>query len=170
MDNLEQYLLETYRLKNVIRYNCRNKLKAESVAEHSFYVTLFALQLCDKYHLSDDIKLNCLVKALLHDMPEIELNDITHDVKDKLNLRAMLKHYEDKYYTDNFQMYVNIMNNENEIVDAVIKLADAMSVYQYTLNELNLGNKSPDMTCIFDESKQRVSHLQLLLQEKIKEI
>lgn len=168
MDNLEQYLLETYRLKNVIRYNCRNKLKAESVAEHSFYVTLFALQLCDKYHLSDDIKLNCLVKALLHDMPEIELNDITHNVKERLNLRPFLKQYEDKYFEDNFKDYAELMNNGDKIVNSIVILADAMSVYQYILNEVSLGNKTDDIQEILEESKTRINNLLLNLKSLLK--
>ena len=97
---LENYLTDVYRLKNVIRYNTRNIIKEESVAEHSFYVALFSLKICDDYHIDNSTTKKVLIKALLHDMPEIELNDITHNVKEKLNLRPFLKKYEDDYFDE----------------------------------------------------------------------
>ena len=54
-----KYLQDIYRLKNVIRYNTRNKLKDESVAEHSFYVALLSLYFCDEYNLSNKSVIIC---------------------------------------------------------------------------------------------------------------
>lgn len=159
MNELEKYLEETYKLKNVIRYNTRNKLKDESVAEHSFYVALFTLKLCDDYNVDEKTKCQALIKALLHDMPEIELNDITHNVKERLNLRPFLKQYEDKYFEDNYRQYCELMNKGNDLVNAIVVLADAMSVYQYTLNEISLGNSTEDMKSILEESKNRINML-----------
>jgi len=165
---LEQYLLDVYRLKNVIRYNTRNKLKDESVAEHSFYVALFSLKLCDEYNTSEDIKCKCIIKALLHDMPEIELNDITHDVKEKLNLRSFLKTFEDDYFKVHFTQYCELMTQQDNVVDAIVDLADAMSVYQYTLNEIKLGNSSDDIIDILQEIKTRVQTLSVNLKNLLK--
>lgn len=154
-----KYLQDIYRLKNVIRYNTRNKLKDESVAEHSFYVALLSLYFCDEYNLSNKIKLKCVIKALLHDMPEIELNDITHDVKEKLNLRPMLKKYEDEYYKKHYTKYSNLMTKDNGIVDIIVDIADAFSVYQYVINEQSLGNKSKDFKTIKYETLKRLLSL-----------
>ena len=159
MTNLTDYLRDTYRLKDVIRYNTRNKLKDESVAEHSFYVSLFTLKLCDDYCIDEKTKLQALIKALLHDMPEIELNDITHNVKERLNLRPFLKQYEDKYFEDNYRQYSKLMNEGNDLVNAIVILADAMSVYQYALNETSLGNFTTDMKSILEESENRIHTL-----------
>ena len=47
-------LLDIYMLKDVIRYNCRKHLKDESVAEHSFYVALMALMICEEKNINDN--------------------------------------------------------------------------------------------------------------------
>ena len=166
---LEKYLLDVYRLKNVIRYNTRNKLKDESVAEHSFYVALFVLKICDKFDINKDISNKCLIKAILHDMPEIELNDITHNVKEALNLRPFLKQYEDEYFKKYYNKYADLMIEADKLVDAIVILADAMSVYQYTLNEISLGNSSDDMNEILEESKERVNKLYSNFQKLLSE-
>jgi len=168
--SLDEYLADVYRLKNVIRYNTRNKLKDESVAEHSFYVALFALKICDTFEIDDDTKQQCLIKAILHDMPEIDLNDITHNVKEVLNLRPFLKQYEDKYFEQHYKQYYELMTSENKLVDAIVIFADGLSVYQYSLNEVNLGNLSDDMDEILKESKNRINKLYLNLKNVLREL
>lgn len=139
----KERLLEMYKLKNIKRYNHRTRLKEESVAEHSFFTTLIALELCKKFKLNDKDTLLCLVKSLLHDMPEIEFNDITYDVKLKLNLYPLLKIHEDKYFEEHFADYASILTNDDEnLINLIVKYADAMSVLQYSYNELDLGNNT----------------------------
>lgn len=140
-------LLDVYMLKDVIRYNCRKHLKDESVAEHSFYVALLALMICEEKNVKDDdVIRKVLIKALLHDMPEIDLNDITHNVKEKLNLTAFLKKYEDEYYAEKFPAYADLMSDDSDnLVNRIVLYADALSVKQFCLNELALGNNSKDI-------------------------
>jgi 5'-deoxynucleotidase YfbR-like HD superfamily hydrolase len=154
--NLEQYLIDVYRLKNVVRYNTRNVIKKESVAEHSFYVALFTLKICNDYNVDSRTEKRAIIKALLHDMPEIELNDITHDVKEKLNLRPFLKKYEDEYFDTHFSEYRSLMKEGDEKTNAIVDYADTMSVYQYILNEELLGNKSNDIQKILNSTKIRI--------------
>lgn len=167
---LQDYVVNTYKLKNVIRYNTQNIIKKESVAEHSFYVALFALKICDIYKIDEATKSKAFIKALLHDMPEIELNDITHNVKEKLNLRPFLKKYEDEYFEKYYPDYAKLMNDGDELTNAIVLLADTMSVYQYSLNELSLGNQSKDIEDIFENSKYRIecciNKLEKLLSEE----
>lgn len=151
-------LAEMYKLKNITRYNNKAKLHTESVAEHSFFVSLIALQLADEYHLSDSQKLKCLEKAILHDMPEIELNDITHDVKLKLNLHPLLKTFEDKYYETNYPAYKELFNADGkyELIDNIVDLADAYSVLQFVEHEKSLGNVLEEWNIIVDEISERI--------------
>lgn len=149
-------LAEMYKLKNITRYNNKAKLHTESVAEHSFFVSLIALQLCDEYHLSDAQKLKCLEKAILHDMPEIELNDITHDVKLKLNLYPLLKKFEDDYYDANYPEYKELFDGKYELIDNIVDLADAYSVLQFVEHEKTLGNKLEEWDIIADEISERI--------------
>ena len=156
LPQLEQYLIDVYRLKNVVRYNTRNVIKKESVAEHSFYVALFTLKICNDYNVDPRTEKRAIIKALLHDMPEIELNDITHDVKEKLNLRPFLKKYEDEYFDTHFSEYRSLMKEGDEKTNAIVDYADTMSVYQYVLNEELLGNKSNDIQEILNITKIRI--------------
>lgn len=154
--SLEQYLIDVYRLKNVVRYNTRNIIKKESVAEHSFYVALFTLKICDDYNTDPRTTKRAIIKALLHDMPEIELNDITHNVKEKLNLRPFLKKYEDEYFDTHFSAYRSLMKEGDEKTNAIVDYADTMSVYQYALNEVLLGNQSDDIQEILNSTRIRI--------------
>ena len=156
LSQLEQYLIDVYRLKNVVRYNTRNVIKKESVAEHSFYVALFTLKICNDYNVDSRTEKRAIIKALLHDMPESELNDITHDVKEKLNLRPFLKKYEDEYFDTHFSEYRSLMKKGDEKTNAIVDYADTMSVYQYVLNEELLGNKSNDIQEILNITKIRI--------------
>lgn len=169
-DKLQEYLSNVYQLKNVIRYNTRPVLKQESVAEHSFYVALFALKICDDYNINENIKTDAVIKSLLHDMPEIELNDITHNVKEKLRLRPFLKAYEDEYYKTHYSQYYELMSTSHDLTSIIVVLADAWSVFQYVNNEMSLGNKSKQIEEIDNEIRQRIQDLtnalECALQEK----
>ena len=156
LPQLAQYLVDVYRLKDVVRYNTKNVIKKESVAEHSFYVALFTLKICNDYNVDSRTEKRAIIKALLHDMPEIELNDITHDVKEKLNLRPFLKKYEDEYFDTHFSEYRSLMKKGDEKTNAIVDYADTMSVYQYVLNEELLGNKSNDIQEILISTRIRI--------------
>lgn len=165
LPQLEQYLIDVYRLKNVVRYNTRNVIKKESVAEHSFYVALFTLKICNDYNVDPRTEKRAIIKALLHDMPEIELNDITHDVKEKLNLRPFLKKYEDEYFDTHFSEHRSLMKEGDEKTNAIVDYADTMSVYQYALNETLLGNQSDDIQEILNVTRIRIKTCKERLEE-----
>lgn len=137
-------LLDKYSLKNIVRYNHRTCTKCENVAEHSFFTTLITLELCKRLNVHSDTQHKCLIKSLLHDMPEIEFNDITHDAKAKLGINSLLKIHEDKYFKEKYPEYLYLMenNDDDNIVNLIVEYADVLSVLQFVLNEINLGNKT----------------------------
>lgn len=156
-------LQKIYKLKNLNRYNNKNHIFKENVAEHSFFVSLISLELCNLFDVSDDIRLKCLTKAILHDMPEIELNDITHDVKVRLDLYKMLKTYEDKYYKENFPKQFELMSTSDDVVDLIVDLSDILSVKQFIDKEISVGNSSPDIINIKSDVSNRLNKLLLVL-------
>lgn len=155
----DEKLLNLYRLNNITRYNNKTKLKEESVAAHSYYVALFSLMFADEMRLTDKEKLDLICRALLHDLCEIELNDITHDTKEKLKLDNYLEKFEKEYYEKHFPKYAKLMFEHNKI-SKIMKLADALSVKQFVLNEYALGNKSEQMTEIMYEITNRIKMLE----------
>lgn len=135
-----------YKLDNIIRYNTLNKLKQETVASHSYYVSLFAMMICNGLKMGPAFLGKVLEVALTHDIPEIEINDITHDAKQKMpELVEILKKYEDEFMLCTFPaVYSTIKSPQlyDLIANQIVKVADTMSVLQYCDNEYSLGNKS----------------------------
>ena len=163
----DEFLEKIYHLKNINRYSSRNVIRYETVAEHSFFVALIALHICDEYNVDDKTKLKVLIKSILHDMPETELNDITHDVKEMLNLRQLLFSYESDYYKREFPMYSELMNTTDDLSQAIVDYADSLSVKQYTDNEIQLGNNTNDIFVINLEVKQRCEKLKKIMLERL---
>ena len=136
-----------YKLSNIIRYSQQNKIKNETVAEHSYYVTWFVNRLCTKYELGDTIRLMALEAALLHDVPEVITNDITYDVKRMIpEVPGLLQPYEEEVIKEHSSRAYKVLFNpetpEEIIAKKVVKHADILSVLQYCQNEEMLGNKS----------------------------
>lgn len=164
-------LIELYKLKDVIRYNCRKHLKNESVAEHSYYVALLAMRISDILEVSEEVKSNAIIKALMHDLPEMETNDITHNAKEKMHLRKVLKKYEDEYYDKNFPKYAKLMKDDSDnLTNLIVLYADTLSVRQFCLNEIDIGNKDNDIKGILKDTDLRISYVNKKLKEAFKDI
>lgn len=148
-----------YKLSNIIRYSQQNKIKNETVAEHSYYVSWFVNRLCTKYSLSDTIRLMALEAALLHDVPEVITNDITYDVKRMIpEVPGLLQPYEEEVIREHssraHKVLFNPETNDEIIAKKIVKHADILSVLQYCQNEEALGNKN--FTELRKATEQRV--------------
>ena len=69
------------KMSNLYRYNNRTRLKNESIAEHSFYVALTALRLCEVLEIEDSLKLKILEMAIIHDVGETNSIDAPYTLK-----------------------------------------------------------------------------------------
>lgn len=150
-------IMSEYVLSKIIRYNHRRKLQDESVAEHSFFVSLFCLKIMSKLNLPADIEREVLILAALHDAAESKTSDIPHDVKANYpQMREILDKVENDYYNEHWKSYFDYVQNPKTVVEYIIKLADAYSVHQYCLNEMELGNISDDIIEIKQEAHERI--------------
>lgn len=136
-----------YKLSNIVRYSQQNKIKSETVAEHSFYVTWFVNRLCTKYEISDKIRLMALESALLHDIPEVITNDITYDVKKMIpEVSGLLQPYEEEVIVEHsctaWKVLFHPETHDEILARKIVKHADILSVLQYCQNEDTLGNKN----------------------------
>lgn len=134
-----------YKLQYIKRYNTWQRINNESVAEHSFYVTLFANRICVKLNIIDKIKHKAVELAMIHDLPEIVINDITYDAKCVMpEIKNILNKYEEEYLSSHFYDIINMPNFDNEekkFLHYIVKMADTMSSIQYCDNEIELGNR-----------------------------
>jgi putative hydrolase of HD superfamily len=142
-------LLEYYKLKNLIRFNMSFKHKAETVAEHSYYVALFTKMICEELFMDSYETLRCINYALLHDMPETELSDIPHPVKannptidetvNKMEIEFMKKHFPRD--ADMFENITFAKEGKKERLHwLVVRMADIVSVLQFADLEVQMGN------------------------------
>lgn len=148
-------ILKEYVLAKTLRYNNRSHLQEESVAEHSFFVALFSLRIVQDLKLPEELELRVLRLAVLHDCAESLTSDIPHNVKKMYpDFTCFLKSVEDHYYSKRWPYFKARL--EDEVAEAIVKLADNYSVLQFCLNEQQLGNKSPDIMEIYVNATQRV--------------
>ena len=160
-----------YKMSNIVRYSQQNKIKNESVAEHSYFVMWFINRLCTKYELCDKIRLLAMEAGLLHDVPEVITNDITYDVKQMIpEVSDLLQPYEEEVVKEHsytaWKVLFNPETEEEVLAKALVKHADILSVYQYCYNEEMLGNKN--FTELRKATSERLTKSKAYLESKIK--
>ena len=152
----DKEVMDEYVLGKIIRYNHRYRLQDESVATHSFFVSLFCLKIMAKLNLSHEVERQVLIMAALHDTAESKTSDIPHDVKNRYpEMQSILDRIEREYYAECWKKYVSDIYKPSEIACNIVKLADAYSVYQYCINENTLGNVSDEIQIIKAEAEAR---------------
>lgn len=161
---LNKFLTETYKLKSIIRYNNTPHLVNESIAEHQYFVALIVYKLYDKYNFDLYIALKM---ALFHDIPEIFLSDTPHNTKTMFPKIAAAAKDSQKIASDmidpSMTPLVEDYEHQKTIEARIVRIADILSVIQYTKQEVKLGNKY--MSKIYDDTKKYLNKLY----EKIKE-
>ena len=149
--------MNEYVLCKIIRYNNRTRLQDESVAEHTCFVSIFCLKIMAQLNLSHEEERQILVLAALHDMAESRTSDIPHNVKANYpEMEIILDRIERDYYKEVWEKYEKEVYEVDDLIYNVLKLADAYSVYQYCINERNLGNYSKDNEEILREVQSRI--------------
>lgn len=146
------------RMSNMIRYNNEVHIHNENVAEHSFYVAVYAMEICDILDLSIYYRRLVVEKALIHDIHEIELSDIPHNVKKNIEgfeerCIAFEKEFNKDYFAD--IIYRIEGDKYEQLIESIVELADVISVKQYAQQEVEFGNKKK-FAPILDNSKVRI--------------
>ena len=136
---------EIQNLSSLIRYNNKFHIHGENVAEHSFYVAFYTMQLCKFLEVSKEIESLAIKKALIHDVHEIELSDIPHNIKDEnpsLYAFCTDKEYEfnETHFPDIVKEYREIDTVSGLLVDVIVNIADILEVLHYSEFEVLLGN------------------------------
>lgn len=134
-------------LNNISRYNTRYRIKNESVAAHSFYTTWFAASICGHMNLSAEITQLAMECAMVHDIPEIYINDITHDCKSMIpEICSLIQPYEEeilsKISTDAQFILFRPRTLTEKLINKIVQYADVVSVKQYAFSEIKIGNQA----------------------------
>ena len=134
-------------LSNVSRYNTRYRIKNESVAAHSVYTIWFTSVICSHFGLSPELTQKAMECAMVHDIPEIYINDITYDCKQMIpDIAKMIEPYEREIVSRLSDVAESILFDpkdlEEQLISLIVRFADVVSVKQYSLSEIKLGNTS----------------------------
>lgn len=159
-------------MSNISRYNTRYRIKNESVAAHSFYTIWFASVLCSHFGLKPEVTQKVMECAMVHDIPEIYINDITYDCKQMIpEITSMLAPYEEaivsKLSDEAAEILFHPTTPEQKLINAIVRYADVVSVKQYSISELKLGNTT--FKSIFEGANERIEELLEELSEALDE-
>lgn len=154
-----------YSLRDLKRYNNTPRIKEESVAEHTAFVALIVLNLEDKYRFDVD---KAIKMALVHDLSEIYITDIPHNVKHRFpKMQKEIKKAELDVFENNFPNYVEYYKElelGKSIEAKIVYYADVLSCKQYSESEVKLGNTGY-MIKVLEESKERLKEIEKELKE-----
>lgn len=143
-------------LNNMVRWNGMNRIKDETVAHHSFIVSVFSRVLSEEIFNNDTkgslVKLDILTYALFHDYDEMFTGDVLHGLKynpfNGVEIRNSINDYLEYKIKDKFSsgsktdiMLQDTMLNKAKIVSQLVKVADWLSMYFYLYKEMELGNR-----------------------------
>ncbi len=145
---------KVYNLKFIQRYSITPRITNETVAEHSFFVATYVMELYKDYKFD----LNKAVQmAIIHDFAESFIGDITLSTKTMCpDLVEAVSNAEKEVMFRNFPSFIYELYREYEqrtsVESLIVKLADTMQVKQYAGNEIELGNNSITMRSIFSRA------------------
>lgn len=145
---------KVYNLKFIQRYSITPRITNETVAEHSFFVATYVMELYKDYKFD----LNKAVQmAIIHDFAESFIGDITLSTKTMCpDLVEAVSNAEKEVMFQNFPSFIYELYREYEqrtsVESLIVKLADTMQVKQYAGNEIELGNNSVTMRSIFSRA------------------
>ena len=145
---------KVYNLKFIQRYSITPRITNETVAEHSFFVATYVMELYKDYKFD----LNKAVQmAIIHDFAESFIGDITLSTKTMCpDLVEAVSNAEKEVMFQNFPSFIYELYREYEqrtsVESLIVKLADTMQVKQYAGNEIELGNNSIIMRSIFSRA------------------
>ncbi len=129
-------------LSFVPRWTIVRTLQHQSVAEHSYYVALYAGQIADMIGWTGD-RAALLDHALRHDLEEGFMSDIPGPSKRKIVDREK---YDKISHEGNVQLYGVDYNLHtvvfNETIKMIIKVADLLDECFFLATEIQLGNRS----------------------------
>ena len=158
---IERNLEKIDALNNIERWSQKAMIKKESVAQHSYWVSFYALQFGEYLIHDDKVKHLVLKAAVMHDFDEIFTGDISHEVKNDSNvgkrMKSLLNELIDKQWSIQMPkiLYNSLLKLNDlkliEFIEKFVKLCDWYSFKHFLTIESRLGNTLNDKLIIYCE-------------------
>lgn len=155
-NNFKNFIDKERKLDRVIRFSAQKRIKDQSVSEHSFHTTIYAMVLADleERFFSNKVNKEKVLKiALLHDLEECLTGDIIHTFKyidrkfaggiERLGrtfLENLLENLP-KRLSKEYITFWDASRNKKTIEGKIVEAADKLEGLFYSLDEFSLGNK-----------------------------
>lgn len=126
----------------VPRWPIIRRIKEQSVAEHSYYVTLYVSQIADMINWKGD-RASLLVEALRHDLDEVFMSDIPGPAKRATQDPKKAHSFICKEIIRRFPIVARCYTDDEQIeFKLIIKVADLLDEVFYLATEHQLGNRT----------------------------
>ncbi|MGX5377530.1 YfbR-like 5'-deoxynucleotidase [Ligilactobacillus sp. LYQ135] len=163
-------------MNSVHRQSTITTIKAENIAQHSFFVAYYALKIAKKLNLDEELKGEITIQALIHDIAESSSSDVPSNVKYQVpGLKQMLDKAEDfavnKYFPEIRNEFEELRKHEErgDLIGIIIKLADIIALIQFLRTERSLGNQDPTLLKVIDQTYDNLDNYLTRLQKLVKE-
>lgn len=127
-------------LETVRRWGIVPLLHRRSIAEHMYFVSLYAMEICDLIAAPPGLRLMVLQKAIKHDIPEVETGDISGPVKRHVVDPEKLEDYERMVLSQ----FVIEQTNTAALEKSILKAADYIDATWEIAWDMALGNRLVD--------------------------
>lgn len=154
-------------LQHVPRWGIIRTLRQQSVAEHSYYVALYATYIAKRLHLTD---LDCqwvTQAALVHDFEEMVSGDIPTPFKDAMKMFKLPDGA--RVLSAPRSMALSIMSVEprnKALCEEIIRVADLFEATMYLADEYYMGNST--VNTLLDHFCENLGEIAAQLDEDLK--
>lgn len=132
-------------LSEVKRWAILPHSNEQSVADHSFYVTLYTSLICNVLGVCLYTKVRAVDHALMHDMAEVFTGDAPTPYKKLLqndNVEDEMLDYLGVKNVNKYTGHVGPEADNRELCKAIVKVADLLDAYNWVYMESVKGNRA----------------------------
>jgi 5'-deoxynucleotidase YfbR-like HD superfamily hydrolase len=135
------------RLGFIPRWGIVPHINRQSVAEHSYYVALYADKICRMKGVQPNIRAGAVAYALRHDAAESMHGDIPSPAKKRMlgpgNIAAEDEKFKNEYTAEDYDDH--FPPGEAFIIKSVVALADRLDAAMWLKQEYDMGNKHVEL-------------------------
>ena len=156
--SFKDFIKHERNLDKVIRFSAKGRINDQTVAEHIFHASLYAMIMADlEIQMGNKVDVEKLLRAtLIHDLEESLTGDIifdfkhsdekvAQDIKDlgRNFFKDMASHLPGNLSNKYADLWTNA-KDENTIEGRIMHAADTFEALAYALEEQQIGNKNFD--------------------------
>jgi len=180
--SFKDFIKHERNLDKVIRFSAKGRIRDQTVAEHLYHTSLYAMIMADlEKQMGNEVDVEKLLRAtLIHDLEESLTGDIIFDFKHSDEKIAQeIKNLGKKFFEDMVghlpenisKKYTEIWlnaKNENTIEGKIMHAADRFEALAYAMEERQIGNKNFDIIIerLFEDLKNmKLKSIDIILKE-----